>query len=506
MPHLYDYPLAIVDVETTGTSYTHGGVIDLGILRIEHGQLVQTYQQLVNPGAAIPAFITNLTGITNDQLADAPSFADIAWEVEDLLADCVFVAHNARFDYAFIKEEFRRVGTRYAPKTFCTVKLSRALYPQHRHHNLDSVISRFQIAVTDRHRAFGDAQATWHAMQAMVQQADPALLEHIVKQQLRQPTLPPQLPKTTIDSLPDSPGVYIFENTSGATLYVGKSINIKSRVLSHFSDDVRSAKELTLSQEVAHIRTVPTTGELGALLKESQLIKSLVPIYNRVLRRKTELVLAIQGQNDQGFSIVRTARYGQAQIESRISSIEPRDRGKLETRGSKLGPVAMESVVAIFRSQREAKESLTKMAKEFKLCQKLLGLQSGSGACFNYHLGVCLGACLGKENPLAYNLRFSQAFEQMRLQRWPFAGPIMVTETQAATSQTSRYIIDQWCVVACLEQHDQAVEMVQLDNVFDLDQYKILRRWLSSPGSKASIKTLQPDELMALQQIAKSSI
>ena len=185
MPNLYDYPLAVIDVETTGTSYTHGGIIDVGVLRIEQGNVVGTYQQLVNPGSAIPAFITQLTGITNEQLADAPAFADMSSELQNILSDCIFVAHNARFDYAFIKEEFRRQGIRFAPKTFCTVKLSRALYPQFRHHKLDALIERFNIQVKERHRAFGDAQATWQALNIMVQQAQPKLLEYNVKQQLR---------------------------------------------------------------------------------------------------------------------------------------------------------------------------------------------------------------------------------------------------------------------------------------------------------------------------------
>src|SRR5690606_34991904 len=108
MPELFKSPLAIVDVETTGTSYKNGGVIDIGILRVENGQVVQTMQQLINPGAQIPAFVTQLTGITNDDLEGAPMFADVATDVYELLEDCIFVAHNVRFDYAFIKEELLR--------------------------------------------------------------------------------------------------------------------------------------------------------------------------------------------------------------------------------------------------------------------------------------------------------------------------------------------------------------------------------------------------------------
>lgn len=469
MPHLYDYPLAVVDVETTGTSYLRGGIIDIGVFRIENGQVVQTYQRLLNPGSVIPAFITQLTGITNEDLSSAPAFADIANDLEDILADCIFVAHNARFDYAFVKEEFKRAGIRYAPKTFCTVKLSRMLYPQHRHHKLDSLIERFSISIDARHRAFGDAMATWQAMDCMVQQADPQLLEYIVKQQLRQPALPPQLPKQLVDQLPDSPGVYIFENASGGVLYVGKSINIKSRVLSHFSDDVRSVKELTLSQEVANIRTITTAGELGALLKESELIKTLMPVYNRALRRKTDLVLAIRQTSPQGYPTVKTQRYRQADI------------GQID------------QVMAVFRSEREAKESLTSIAKEYQLCHKYLGLEKTSSACFAHHLNTCRGACVGKETPLSYELRFNQAFAGVRLQRWPYPGPVMITEQGAEGSSTS-FIIDQWSVIASLDHRDQDTQTNSFNQAFDLDQYKILRRFLGQPTNNAVVKTLQPIE------------
>lgn len=477
MPQLFDYPLAIIDVETTGMSHLHGGVIDVGLIRVEHGQVVHTYQQLINPGSPIPAFITQLTGITNDELESAPSFADIATELRGLIDGCIFVAHNARFDYAFIKEEFRRCGIKFNPKTFCTVKLSRALYPQHRHHKLDALIERFNIPVEARHRAFGDAQATWEALQHMINQGSPQSLEYNVKQQLRQPTLPPQIAKPVIDQLPDGPGVYRFYNASGGLLYVGKSINIKTRILSHFSDDVRSAKELKLASEVADIQTQSTAGELGALLLESQLIKSQMPIYNQQLRRKTELVLAIQQTSDQGYPIITTQRH------------------------QAIDPTKLDQVMAVFRSEREAKEVLTGLAKKYRLCQKLMGLERGSGPCFYYHLKQCDGACIGKELPISYQLKLDQAFTKLRLSRWEFDGPILVTETASDGSAADQFVLNQWCLVGVMHQQDQAFTWQANDQSFDLDTYKILRSYLAKVANHRTIQVVSLQQMHQYQQL-----
>jgi DNA polymerase-3 subunit epsilon len=462
---LFDQPLAIVDVETTGMSSQNGGVIDIGVLRIEHGQVTEAYSQLINPGVRIPAFITQLTGIENQDLEEAPSFADIASHLWDLLDGCIFIAHNVRFDYSFIKQEFKRTERRYAPKMLCTVKLSRSLYPQYVHHKLDALIERFNIPITDRHRAFSDAQATWQALQCMTEQASPELLEHSIKQQLRQPTLPPQLPKATMDALPQAPGVYIFYNDQGATLYVGKSTNIRTRVLSHFSDDVNTNKEMQLAQHTADIQTIVTTGELSALLKESQLIKQMVPIYNRMLRHKEELVLACLVEKE-GYPAIALERHGQ------------------------LKPEQIGQVMAVFPNVRQGREALRGLAKEYQLCHKLLGLQKTGSACFAHHLGTCQGACLAKEDRLVYQLKFDRAFAKLRLQRWPYPGPIMVTET--LDDQSTSFILDQWCIVGTVDHQDQALHYQTNSNNFDLDQYKILRQFLAKPHQGTTIQLLEP--------------
>lgn len=468
MPELLNSPLAIVDVETTGMSYKNGGVIDLGILRIEQGQVVQTMRQLINPGTPLPAFITQLTGISNQDVADAPSFADIAQDVYDLLEGCIFVAHNARFDYAFIKEELLRAGYQFRPRLLCTVRLSKALYPQHRSHKLDALIERFSIPMLERHRAFADAEATWKALQCMADQHDDQIIDQFVKAQLRQPSLPVHIPKQMVDQLPESAGVYIFRSQSGAPLYVGKSISIRDRVLSHFSDDHRSLKEQRIAQEIADIETVSTTGELGALISESRLIKELMPIHNRMLRRQTDMVVAWQGQSNDGYPTVQLNRKAELQ------------------------PEELDKVLGIYRSEKQAKESLLALAKEFNLCHKYLNLQKTTGACFPHQLKICHGACVGKESSLEYLMRFNQSFAASRIKLWPYSSPVIIMESDQKLGCSDGYIIDNWCLIGHISQRDQSVEHRTMMPSFDLDQYKILRRYMENPKNRNNIQPYMP--------------
>lgn len=157
----------IVDVETTGASAHAGRIIEIGALRVEHGEVVKTYKKLLNPGQAIPEFITSMTGIRDIDVLVAPTFEEVADEVLELFEGSTFVAHNAAFDYGFIREEFKRLGYGFTLPRLCTVRLSRALYPEHRKHNLTALIERFNFTCVSRHRAFDDAEVLWQFLQML---------------------------------------------------------------------------------------------------------------------------------------------------------------------------------------------------------------------------------------------------------------------------------------------------------------------------------------------------
>jgi DNA polymerase III subunit epsilon len=165
-------PLIFLDLETTGMLPAHERITEVGLVEVSDGEFVGSWSQLVNPQKLIPPFIEALTGITNEMVEDAPSFAQLAPAMFERLEGKLLIAHNARFDYGFLKSEFERVGLSYRPRVLCTVKLSRKLFPEHRRHNLDSVIERHGLSCSARHRALGDAEVLWQFLQKIEAEVD----------------------------------------------------------------------------------------------------------------------------------------------------------------------------------------------------------------------------------------------------------------------------------------------------------------------------------------------
>jgi len=272
-------PLAIVDLETTGGEPARDRITEIGVIAVDGFEVSSEWSTLVNPGAAIPAPIQALTGITSEMLAAAPRFGELAGALHERLAGRVFVAHNARFDYGFLRREFERAGIRFLAKTLCTVRLSRRLYPAHSGHNLDSLIERHGLECRARHRALPDADAVWQFLRAAAREHGDEVLWVAARQVARQPALPPHLDRAAIEDIPEAPGVYVVYGEAGRALYVGMSRSMRSRVLQHFSAGTAWASE---ARRIDWQRTV---GELGALLREGKLVKELEPAYNRRLRR-----------------------------------------------------------------------------------------------------------------------------------------------------------------------------------------------------------------------------
>ena len=279
-PHL-DAPLAIVDLETTGVHPAHDRVTEIALLEVDGGEVAAQWSTLVNPQTPIPAAIQALTGISDEMVSGAPTFGALAGELRERLAGRVFVAHNARFDYAFLRHEFERAGLRFQARTLCTVRLSRRLYPEHARHNLDSVMARHGLACDARHRALGDAQAVWRFLQAAAAERGPEVLATAARQLAHRSALSAHVDRAAIDAVPEAPGVYLFCGEGRTPLYVGRSVAMRSRVLQHLCADLRSSKAMQLARAVRSIEWQRTAGELGALLREAELVKTLQPAYNR---------------------------------------------------------------------------------------------------------------------------------------------------------------------------------------------------------------------------------
>src|SRR4051812_42038756 len=280
-----DAPLAIVDLETTGTRPASDRITEIAILEVNGLELVSRWSTLVNPGSSIPSPIQALTGITNELVAAAPKFGELAEALYEKLAGRIFVAHNARFDYGFLRREFERAGFGFSARTLCSVRLSRRLYRSEKRHDLDSVIARHGLACTARHRALGDADALWQFLKVAAAEHGAEVMSVAALQISKQPSLPAHIERAMIDEIPEAPGVYQFYGENGALLYVGKSRSLRTRVLSHFSSDLRSERGMELVQALRRIEWQRTAGELGALLREAKLVKELGPAFNRQLRK-----------------------------------------------------------------------------------------------------------------------------------------------------------------------------------------------------------------------------
>lgn len=449
---LLDAPLAIVDLETTGAHPAHDRVTEIAVIEVDEGEVAGEWSTLVNPGTSIPPAIQALTGITNDMVADAPSFGTLAAELHARLAGRVLVAHNARFDYGFLKHEFERAGLAYRARTLCTVKLSRRLYPEHARHNLDSVIERHGLQCRARHRAMGDAEAVWQFLRVAAAERGEEVLAVAARQLAKQATLPAHIDRAMVDAIPDAPGVYLFYGEGSAPLYVGKSIAMRTRVLAHFADDVRSSKEMQLAREVRRIEWQRTAGELGALLREAQLVKELLPVFNRQLRRPAELC---------GFAFdAKTLRL-----------VQNFDAGSLP------------HVHGLFRTKRAALEALRGIADEHGLCLQALGFEPArKGACFRHQIRRCAGLCAGKESAQAHHARLAAALAALKTLAWPWRGPVGVVEEDEGREATELHVIHQWCYLGTARSEDEVPGLLEGARRlrFDLDQYKILAKHLGT--------------------------
>ncbi len=466
---------AFVDVETTGMGADKARVIDIGVIRIEDSKEVARFSSFVNPGISVPSTITAITGIAAKDLVDAPTFEDLAPKLHELFADAIFVAHNAAFDYSFIKAEMNRIGFDFHMPRLCSVQLSRALYPDAWGHSLDHIIDRFNICCSARHRALPDAEVIIEFFtKAKNELGEKNVNAHI--RNLLYKTLPEkQLGRDAFTHLHDGAGVYQFYDKDGALLYIGKSKHVRTRVMSHFASGVLG-KDMRLCKETARIECIPTSGELSALLLESALIKKDLPIYNRLLRRKKMLALARKTVTDDGYF-----------------SIEIEKASKITNE---------QDIVGVFRSITQAKNVIDELSSQYRLCKKLLNLEKGT-QCFGSHIGTCNGACVAQEPADDYNKRFTDAWQQYVILAWPYAGAIMIDE-KGIDGKGTVFFINQWRLAGSFAyDNGDYSEYLTASDGFDHDTYKILVRYLLDRKNKKSVKMVSNNELtVMIAQIA----
>ena len=476
--------MVLLDCETTGGKAIYHRIIEIGLIVIEDGKVIETWQTFIDPKVALPPFIQRLTGITPVMVDGAPAFFDIAEELLSKLKGRTLVAHNARFDYSFLKNEFGRAGYSYNAKPLCSVKFSRNLYPQFKRHGLSQIISRFDLAIENRHRALDDAKMIYQFFQkssALFSDDEIAATCAMLQKRSSLPTL---LDAKEIEKLPNSAGVYYFYDEKGTLLYVGKSVNIRNRVMSHFSSDYKNPKDLRMSTKIAHVDFEQTPSDFGAQIRESNQIKALSPFYNRRLRKVRKLFQYRSVEDENGY------------LRLNIEVIETED-------------TRIEQQFGLFRSSRQASKQLEKLAGQYFLCHKLLGLEGDRNSrdpCFRVQLKKCFGACNGSESAANYNERMNTALKNYRIKLWPYSGPVLIEERDPqCPDQVAFHIIDRWRYIAKIsileDIYDLGYQLIgeanptaslknnefntvaspHCDNIadrFDLDIYFILARFM----------------------------
>jgi len=453
---LFASSLAFVDLETTGTRAGEDRITEIGIVRVDADPAggpprVSEWSSLVDPGIAIPPAIVALTGISDAMVAVAPPFGALADDVARRLDGAVFVAHNARFDYGFLKHAFARRGQSFGARVLCTVRLSRRLYPDERGHGLDALIARHGLEAAGRHRALGDARAIWAFVQHIYRDRDSDAVESAVRRILRMPSLPPQLPAEVLDTIPEAPGVYLFYGDNTLPLYIGKSVHLRDRVAAHFSGDWRSETDQRLSREIRRIEFETTAGELGALMREAILVKTRMPAHNRLLRRKLESgVLALNGQ---GLPVYVPAM-----------AIDPAELSRC------YGP---------FSTRAAARETLRELAASHRLCWRRLGLERRSaGPCFSRQLKRCPGVCVGEEDAALHDARVKDALAPLAIPAWPCAGLALVREQATPATPADVHVLQHWCWLGTARDDGELGALIEAPPrpLFDLDVTRLLLR------------------------------
>ncbi len=380
---------AIIDIETTGGQYNEEGITEIAIYRFDGHEVTDQLISLINPERPIQDFVAKLTGINNKMLRNAPKFYELAKQIVEITQDCILVAHNASFDYRMLQTEFRRLGFQYERDTICTVELSKKLLPDAPSHSLGKLVRSLGIPVSDRHRANGDALATLHLFKLLLtKDITKNIVNQFVKQNLNS-KIPPRLLRI-LDELPTQTGVYYIYNQQGKIIFIGRNKNIRKRVNQHFTSENKI--DLYLQKHVFKVMYELTGNDLIAQLKEYQEINENKPSLNgkRLLAPLTYGL--VSSENHEGY------------VQLSVLPIDSKS-----------------NYWAFYQTKAEATNTLFELTETFSLCTKLTGFSQARKNCYNYTIGKCYGACVGKESPELYNQRVEAALKKYSFERQTLA-------------------------------------------------------------------------------------
>lgn len=375
----------IIDIETTGGNAQHDKITEIALYVHDGNKVVDEFVSLINPERPIPYYISQMTGITDDMVVNAPRFFEVAKRIVELTEGKIFVAHNAPFDYRFIQNEFKQLGYNFDRETICTVRLSRKLIPGKASYSLGNLCKDLGIRITDRHRAAGDALATvklFDLLLSVNKHNDSDALSAVPDKK----GLHPNLNLSVISKLPEETGVYYLYDDRGELIYVGKSLNIRQRVQQHLGS-VKTVKAGEMRSRIADVSFEVTGSELVALLVETEEIKRNKPIFNRLGRRIGNQIGLYYYEDENGYLCLKAKRMSSA------------DGIPLTT----------------FSTIDESRDFLDRLIEKYDLCQTLCGLYTSGLACFHYEIKKCFGACVDEESAESYNTRVQKAINSIGL-------------------------------------------------------------------------------------------
>ncbi len=370
---------AVIDIETTGLSSKNERITEIAVFIYNGKEIIDEFITLVNPEKKIPYRIIQMTGINNQMVENAPKFYEVAKKIVEITQDAVFVGHNVRFDYGFVRMEFQRLSYAYERETMDTVRLSRKLIPGQPSYSLGKLCNALGINNNARHRAAGDALATLQLFELLQTLGEPLTAKEVHKSAR-------EVNRSLTSGLPEKTGVYYFYNSRDEIIYVGKSINIKERVLSHLNNHSHH-REQKMKNQLSYVDYIVTGSELVALLLESEEIKKYQPVYNQAQKRAFFNYGLYQYEDEKGYYRLR--------LNKLIEGLNP---------------------VFTYGSMQEGRDHLFSICEEFSLCQKLSGLYNSDGSCFQYQIHQCNGACIEKESPEDYNSRVKMAMKNFHFQ------------------------------------------------------------------------------------------
>ena len=376
---------AIVDIETTGGHASANSITEVAVILHDGKNIEGRFHSLVNPGVRIPQHITAITGITTEMLVGAPVFEQLADKIFNLLQGRIFVAHNVNFDYSFLKHQLAAIGYELNTRKLCTVRLSRKIFSGLQSYSLGNLCRDLDISIEQRHRAMGDATATATLFEKLCRHDEEGIIPKMLKAGSREAYLPLHLNASDISRLPHTPGVYYFHDQKDKVIYVGKAIDLRKRVTSHFSNNAPSKRKQELIRNVHRISYHECGSEFYSLLYESVEIKRLWPKYN-YSQKKWEFNFGLYAYEDQR-GILRLG------IERKRKNFQPLYTFSLLTEGHSL---------------------LRKMIREFELCPKYCFLQTDNGKCTGMEEHYCRGICEGKESVETYNERVKEALHKLK--------------------------------------------------------------------------------------------